>query len=299
MAFGVGSQAATAQSGTLPGELGGLSFTNGDRILVAQADSAQLMVRVQQLEEQIRSLNGQVEGLTFQLTQMQEILNRMEAGTTAPAAAPAVPAAGENAVPQTDIPAQGVQPLPGEAEFDPTFDDGSAAPAENVGNSGDPLVGTNTTGAVDLITGQPLNLAYDPAANQTGDADADAQFQAGYEALVSGDYDFAADQFSQFLELYPDNPQVIDAANWLGEALIASNDYAGAADVLVDAYQKAPDHERAPDILLKLGVSLAGVGERETACRTFAEVSTRYPDTIPAFQSRLGEEKAKAECPPA
>lgn len=299
MAFGVGTQAATAQSGALPGELAGLSFTNGDRILVAQADSAQLMVRVQQLEEQIRSLNGQVEGLTFQLTQMQEILNRMEAGATAPAAAPAVPAAGENAVPHTDIPAQGVQPLPGEAEFDPTFDDGSAAPADSVGNSGDPLVGTNTTGAVDLITGQPLNLAYDPAANQTGDADADAQFQAGYEALVSGDYDFAADQFSQFLELYPDNPQVIDAANWLGEALIASNDYAGAADVLVDAYQKAPDHERAPDILLKLGVSLAGVGERETACRTFAEVSTRYPDTIPAFQSRLGEEKAKAECPPA
>ncbi|QQR39688.1 tol-pal system protein YbgF [Devosia rhizoryzae] len=296
MAFGVGAQATMAQN--LPGELSGLSFTNGDRILVAQADSAQLMVRVQQLEEQIRSLNGQMEGLTFQLTQMQEILNRLQeaqngAAASQPAAAPQTPASPDDAAPATEIPAQGVQPLPGEVEFDPTFDDGTA------GESADPLVGTNAAGGVDLATGQPLDLAFDPAANPSGNADADAQFRAGYEALVAGDYDFAEEQFGQFMELYPDNPQLVDAANWRGEALIAQSSYAEAADVLVEAYQKAPDHPRAPDILMKLGVSLAGVGERETACRTFAEVSTRYPEIIPAFQARLAEEKAKAECPPA
>jgi tol-pal system protein YbgF len=321
MAFGIGAQAATAQT-VLPGELGGLSFTNGDRILVAQADSAQLMVRIQQLEEQIRSLNGQIEGLTFQLTQMQEILNRMQednefrfqaleggaggktdaatgaGGATQPDALPQNPGSTEESAPLTDIPEQGVQPLPGEVEFDPTFDDGSAQPADQLGQSADPLVGTGASGGVDLITGQPLNLDYTPA-TETGNADADAQFRAGYEALMGGDYAFAEEQFGQFLELYPDNAQVTDAANWLGEALIAQSSYAEAADVLVEAYQKAPDHPRAPDILLKLGVSLAGVGERETACRTFSEVGTRYPDTIPAFQARLSEEKAKAECPPA
>lgn len=320
MALGIGAQAATAQT-SLPGELAGLSFTNGDRIQVAQADSAQLMVRIQQLEEQIRSLNGQVEGLTFQLTQMQEILTRVQedsnsrlqaleggAGGKTDAATRTGGATPSNALPQnagtstdgaaplTDIPDQGVQPLPGEAEFDPTFDDGSA---QQVGPSGDPLVGTGAAGGVDLATGQPLDLAFDPAANPSGDADADAQFRAGYEALVGGDYAFAEEQFGQFMELYPDNPQVTDAANWLGEALIARSAFAEAADVLVEAYQKAPDHPRSPDILMKLGVSLAGVGERETACRTFSEVGTRYPDTIPAFQARLTEEKAKAECPPA
>lgn len=293
MAFGVGAQATLAQTSLPPGELGGLTFTNSDRILVAQADSAQLMVRVQQLEEQIRSLNGQMEGLTFQMTQMQEILNRLqESSAAAPAAVPATPATADDAAPATEIPTQGVQPLPGEAEFDPTFDDGSA-------ESGDPLVGTNAAGGVDLATGQPLDLAYDPAAIASGNADADAQFRAGYEALVAGDYAFADDQFGQFMELYPDSAQLVDAANWRGEALIAQSSYAEAADVLVEAYQKAPDHPRAPDILMKLGISLAGVGERETACRTFSEVGTRYPDIIPAFQARLAEEKAKAECPPA
>ena len=324
-ALGVGLCAPAAQAQTVlpPGELSGLSFNNdGGRILVAQADNAQLLVRVQQLEEQIRVLNGQVDGLTFQLTQLQEILNRLQedsefrfqalegggpgngdaatgaGGATQPEALPQNPATNEMDVPLTDIPEQGVQPLPGEIEFDPTFDDGSV-PMDDLGASGDPLVGTGQAGGLDLITGQPLDLNYDPAASQTGNPDADAQFRAGYEAMLSGDYEFAEQQFGQFIELSPDNPQVVDAGNWLGESMLARGAYAEAADALVDAYQKDPNHERAPDILLKLGVSLAGVGERETACRTFNEVSTRYPDTIPAFQARLAEEKAKAECPPA
>jgi hypothetical protein len=39
--------------------------------------TAQLTVRIQELEEQIRLLTGQVEGLQFQLTQMQTLLERM------------------------------------------------------------------------------------------------------------------------------------------------------------------------------------------------------------------------------
>lgn len=324
-ALGVGltAPAVQAQSAFPPGELSGLSFNNdGGRILVAQADSAQLMVRIQQLEEQIRVLNGQVEGLTFQLTQLQEILNRFQedadfrlqqlegggagktdaatqpGGVTRPEVLPQDPAQTESDVPMTDIPEQGVRPLPGEAEFDPTFTDRSAYP-DALGESADPLVGTGQGGGVDLVTGQPLNLSFNPNADASGNADADAQYRAGYEALLAGDYVFAEEQFAQFIELYPNHPQVMDASNWLGEAMLARGGNAEAADVLVDAYQRDPNHARAPDLLLKLGIALAGVGERETACRTFAEVSTRYPNTIPAFQTRLSEEKAKAECPPA
>lgn len=321
LGLGLCAPATQAQSITLPpAELGGLSFSNGDggRMLVAQADQAQLLVRIQQLEEQLRSLNGQVEGLTFQLTQLQEILNRMQedtefrlqaleggaggkteaatqpGGVTQPEALPQAPqTTGEPAVPATDVPAQGVQPLPGEAEIDPSFDDGTLGP------SSDPLVGTGSAGAVDLATGQPINLSFDPRAGATDDPDAEAQFTAGYDALVQRDYAFAEDQFSQFLALYPDNARATDAANFLGEALLARRAYDEAAEVLLDAYQKHPEHARAPDLLLKLGMALSGAGERETACRTFAEIGKRYPDTIPAFKSRLTEEQASAQCPPA
>lgn len=304
--LGITVPGMAATQTTLPAELGGLTFTNSTQpasIHVAQAqDSAQLLVRIQQLEEQLRSQNGQIEGLTFQMTQLQELVTRLQAqvegsGSAAPAGAstPTQPADG---VPQTQIPEQGVQPLPGEVEFDPTFDDGSA-PADETGASADPLVGTGATGGVDLATGQPLNLDYDPAATDTGNADADAQFNAGYEALASGDYAFAEDQFSQFIELYPDNPMVGDAANYLGDALLQRGAYNEAADVLLDAYQKDPQSERAPELLVKLGASISGAGEREVACRTFAQVSSNYPNLADDVAARLAAEKTKAECPSA
>ncbi|HTM78126.1 MAG TPA: tol-pal system protein YbgF [Devosia sp.] len=291
------------------------------RIHVAQSqEAAQLAVRIQQLEEQMRVLNGQIDGLTFQLTQMQTLVERLSQDndqrlTALEGGAPGKPQAATqtdgatpsealpqdpNTVPLTEIPEQGVKPLPGEAEFDPTFSDGSV-PHDDLGNSGDPLVGTgNGDQAIPLGTGQPLDLSFDPNAPDanTGNADADAQYNAGYDAMTRGDYEFAETQFSQFLDLYPDNAKATDAANWLGEALLQRQAYDQAAEVLLNAFQKAPDNPRAPDLLLKLGISLAGAGERDTACRTFSEVDKRYTNLTPAFLTRLTAEKTKAECPP-
>jgi tol-pal system protein YbgF len=160
-------------------------------------------------------------------------------------------------------------------------------------------VGTGASGGVDLATGQPLNLSYDPAAGDTGNPDADAQFAAGYQALASGDYAFAEDQFSQFLALYPDNPQAPDAANFLGDALMQRSAFNEAADVLLKAYQASPQSPRAPELLVKLGASMAGVGEREVACRTFAQVEATYSSLTPELAGRLAAEKTRAECPPA
>lgn len=330
VALGITVPSMAAQTTPLPpAELGGLTLTNAEpaRIRVAQAqDTAQLLVRIQQLEEQLRVQNGQIEGLTFQLTQLQEILNRMQednefrfqaleggagpkpdaagqaGGVTQPEALPQDPNAvptDASGVPLTVIPEQGVQPLPGEVEFDPTFDDGSGAAPAELGQSADPLVGTGAGGAVDLTTGQPMNLSFDPTAVNSGNPDADAQFAAGYEAMMAGDYAFAEDQFSQYLELYPDSAQATDAANFLGDVLIQRGAYDEAAEVLLDAFQTAPDSPRAPDLLLKLGMSLSGAGERETACRTFAEIDKRYTTLPPAFLTRLGEERTLAQCPPA
>lgn len=322
VALGFTVPGMAAQSSPFPpAELGGLTFTNNDqpqRIHVAQAqDTAQLMVRIQQLEEQLRLQNGQIEGLTFQLTQLQELLGRLQAqvesgqggarpnsdaaiqpgGATQPEALPQdpnAPAVDADGVPLTVIPEQGVQPLPGEAEFDPTFDDSGT-----VGPSGDPLVGTGAAGAVDLTTGEPMDLSFDPAAANSGNADADAQFAAGYEAFTAGDYAFAEDQFSQYLELYPDSAQATDAANLLGDALMQRAAYNEAADVLLEAYQKDPAGARAPELLVKLGASIAGAGEREVACRTFAQVEANYPSLTPELSARLATEKTRAECPPA
>jgi tol-pal system protein YbgF len=261
---------------------------------------AQLAVRIQQLEEQIRLLTGQVEGLQFQLTQMQTLIERMaednefrfqqlegggvppqQQGSATPEALPAQPA------PQQETAAL---PDPGPLDL------GGGAPLHDLGESADPLVGT--TGGVGELApldgSRPLDLSFDGGPISNGDAT--AQFQAGYEAIMRGDYAFAEDQFTQFIALYPDDPNAADATNYLGDALMQRGAFDDAALVLAEGYQKYETSPRAPDLMLKLGVALAGTGEVEMACRTFFTLEKRFPGQSPAFTQRLADEKARSQC---
>ncbi|WP_417310667.1 tol-pal system protein YbgF [Devosia sp.] len=274
------------------------------RIHVAQnRDTAELMVRIQDLEAQIRTLTGQVEGLQFQLTQMQTLVERMQADSEfrfqqleggAPgkpqAAAPTDGAMPSETLPQDSLPAM----------------DGDAAPMDfELGDSSDPLIGSGG-GSADLGTlssedeltldpSRPLDLSLGGGTVSNGDAV--AQYDAGFDAMTRGDYAFAEEQFTQFIALYPDDPQAPDATNWLGEALIQRGAYTDAAQVLADGYTRYRDSRRAPDIMLKLGVALAGAEQTDVACRTFSTLAERYPDLTPAFNQRLAEESQKAQCP--
>jgi tol-pal system protein YbgF len=293
----------------------------------------QLTVRVQELEDTVRTLNGQVEGLQFQLTQMQQLLQKMQddnefrfqqlegggakdgagkkssaatqSGGVTPTGALPQPASGDQTA---DAPAQATDAAP-PVDKPPTTaapDNTAASPAgddqpmdgDNLGQSGDPLVGTNGADgdSTELGDGRPLNLSLD-SSQELASGDAAAQYKAGYDAIVRGDYAFAEDQFRQFIALYPKDLQAPDATNWLGEALLQRQAYDEAADVLLTGFQTYQQSARAPDLLLKLGVALSGAGEQDTACRTFAEVTKRYPKQPAAFNSRLAEERQKAQCP--
>jgi tol-pal system protein YbgF len=143
---------------------------------------------------------------------------------------------------------------------------------------------------------EPLNLSFDPNQVPLNEGDANAQYQAGYEAVVRGEYAFAEDQFRQFVSLFPDHPQASDATYWLGDALIQRGAYDEAAAVLLTGFESYPTSTRAPDILLKLGMALHGTGEFDTACRTYSEVLRRYPDSTQSFKDRVTAEQARAGC---
>lgn len=270
-------------------------------IVVAQvADTANVNVRLDQLEQEARTLTGQVQGLQFQMTQLQTLLERMQSDTDArfTALEGGKPLGKTKAAPQ----AGGVTPA-GEA---PQPIDLGAPDAPSNSNGANPSTQGLTLGApekplgtlqLDSLpgTGQPLDLSHNAGPLVT-DADANAQYKAGYDAVVRGDYAFAEEQFRQFIALFPDHPQAPDATNWLGEALIQRGQYQEAADILLTGFQSYPKAKRAPDMLMKLGIALVGTGETDTACRTFAEVKRRYPDISPAFQTRLKSEAAKAKC---
>ncbi len=302
-------------------------------VLVAQnqQSAAQLLVRIQELEDQVRTLTGQVEGLQFQLTQMQTMIQKqnednefrfqqLEGGTPGKKTEAATPADGatpSDTLPpasntDANAPASADQPA---ASDQPQSPDGATVPANGqltplaqdddggLGQSSDPLLkggvdqlGTLPEGdAASVGTNQPLNL--DSSGGVLNKGDAKAQYDAGYDAITRGDYVFAEDQFTQFIQLFPDDALAPDATNWLGEALLQRGDYTDAAQVLAEGYTKYKDSKRAPDMMLKLGVALAGADQGEVACRTFYTLKQRYPNLSAAFKQRLADEQQKAKCP--
>lgn len=297
------------------------------RILVAQnnQNSAELLVRLQELEQLVRTLTGRIEGLEFQLTQMQTQLAKqaednefrfqeLEGGAMGKpqAAAPTDGVMPSDTLPQdpaSRLPATAdVAPLsPGDAGDLGDLDDFDDTPMHGdfaLGDSADPLLsgGIDQLGTMsgdDLLSldpGRPLDLSLG-GGGEISSGDARAQYEAGYDAMTRGDYAFAEDQFSQFVGLYPDDPLAPDAINYLGEALIQRGAYTDAAQVLADGYTTHRDSNRAPDIMLKLGVALVGAEQVDVGCRTFDTLIQRYPNLSPAFRQRLDQEQQKAQCP--
>jgi tol-pal system protein YbgF len=300
--------------------------SNDGRIEVAQnnQNTAQLMVRIQDLEQQVRDLTGRVEGLEFQVQQLLKVnedneFRFQQLEGTAPVGKPqaAVPTDGatpSDALPQEQTPAvANTDQLPATPSDQlPATPDQTAVvpdlPATDqpmdgtVGESSDPLLngGSDQLGtldeSIDALANKPLDLNFD-GNTAISNGDAKAQFEAGRDAMSRGDYAFASDQLTQFLQYYHDDPAAPDAVNYLGEALIQQKDYQQASQVLAQGYIDYAKSNRAPDIMLRLGVALNGMGQGELACENFAKLTERYPDTAPAFKQRVAAEAQKAQCP--
>ena len=99
-----------------------------------------------------------------------------------------------------------------------------------------------------------------------------------------------------WLAAYPSDPQAVDAQFWLGESPLQQGEYRDAANAFLNVYKTAPDSIKGPDSLMKLGVSLSALGEKDAACGTFAELGRRYPQGSESLMSRVRDEQAKAGC---
>ncbi|MEL6577636.1 MAG: tol-pal system protein YbgF [Pseudomonadota bacterium] len=80
-----------------------------------------------------------------------------------------------------------------------------------------------------------------------------------------------------FLDDYPDSPLVAEAHYWRGEAAFTQGSFQTAARAYLAGYRADQGGPQAAGNLVKLGVSLSRLGQRDEACLTFAEVPRRFP----------------------
>ena len=120
--------------------------------------------------------------------------------------------------------------------------------------------------------GAPQNLT--PA---VPGSEAETLYREGHGALIQKDYASAEGAFRQLIDAYPNDRLAGKAQYWVGETLFARSQYKDAADAFLKAYKNDELGEKASDALLKLGMSLAELGQKEAACSTFQELKAKYP----------------------
>ena len=122
------------------------------------------------------------------------------------------------------------------------------------------------------------------------------EFDLAYGYLQHKDYGPAADEFASFLRLYPSDRLAPEAQFWMGEALFQSQRYRDAAEAFLAVSTKYDTTAKAPDALLRLGMSLAALGEKEAACASLGEVLRKYPRASVSVKQGVDREQKRAHC---
>jgi tol-pal system protein YbgF len=122
------------------------------------------------------------------------------------------------------------------------------------------------------------------------------EFDLAYGYVLHKDYALADQGFRSFLKKYPGDPRAADANYWLGESLFQRQKYRDAAELFLLVTRDHGTAAKAPDALLRLGQSLAQLGEKDAACGTLAEVGRKYPRAALSVKQAVEREQKRVHC---
>jgi tol-pal system protein YbgF len=122
------------------------------------------------------------------------------------------------------------------------------------------------------------------------------EYDLAYGYVLHKDFGLAADTFRDFLHKYPNDRLTLEAQYWLGESLFQDQHYRDAAEAFLAVSTKYETTARAPDALLRLGQSLAALGEKEAACASLGEVLRKYPKASASVKQNVDREQKRVRC---
>ena len=128
------------------------------------------------------------------------------------------------------------------------------------------------------------------------DASPEKQYEFAISFLKVGDYETAEYALREFVDLHTKHELAGNAQYWYGETFRVSQLYQDAATAYLDGYQKYPKSSKAPVNLLKLGVMLVQIGEKEQGCSMIKGVKVQYPKANQSVIQKAEYEKKKFNC---
>jgi tol-pal system protein YbgF len=234
-----------------------------------ESPSAELSIRLQILEDELRQLRGELEVQRFRTRELQRQVDELRAAQGLEPASPGAPAA------------------PGSAGDPARGGDGSATP-DGGGTLGGGAAGAETVLDTPTLEGEPTRRQQTPASGS---------YDRGLALLQAGRYADARAELDGFVAANPDDPRAPEAAFWAAETLFVEGEYAAAAAAFAENYRGfGPQAPRAPDSLLKVALALTEMGDTNRACRTLQALELRHDDLSRSLEAAANRARERAGC---
>ena len=122
------------------------------------------------------------------------------------------------------------------------------------------------------------------------------QYTYAFNLLQQTNYDQAEVALKSFIETNSSDPLAGNARYWLGETYYVRGQFQEAAQTFYEGYQKNPTGPKAADSLLKLGMSLAGLGKKDDACAAFGKVLSDFAKASASVRNAVAREIKRNGC---
>ena len=237
------------------------------------------LLKLNEIEDQFRELTNKFEEVNFKLDKLSTRVTKIQSDTQLRFSDL------ENG---TNISQPEKQTaLPGSAKPQ----DFGAAPAYQTTN----LPKEQSIGSVD--SAQTV-IAEEPEARDSllPDKPAEDQYEFAVSFMKVGDYETAEFALKEFIEKNKDHDLAGSAQYWYGETFRIRQLYSDAATAYLDGYQNYPKSKKAPDNLLKLGITMVQLGEKDQGCKMISGIKKEYPKANKSVLQKAQYEQKKFKC---
>ena len=145
-------------------------------------------------------------------------------------------------------------------------------------------------------TGTIITETFESEEKLLPDESPEKQYEFAISFLKVGDYNTAERAFREFIDTNTEHKLAGNAQYWYAETFRIRQLFTDAASAYLEGYQKYPKSDKAPINLLKLGVSLVQIGEKDQGCLMITGVEKQYPKANQSVLQKAKYEEKKFDC---
>ena len=240
------------------------------------------LLKLSELEEQFKILTNKFEEINFKLDKLSNRITKVQ--TDNQMRFQDLEKTSPNTGNETVLNEQ--KELPGSGE---------AQDLGGISYSNDAVSQTQETQSIETV-GTVITEDTSRTENILPDTTPEEQYKFAISFIKVGDYETAEFALREFVDTNSEHKLAGNAQYWYGETFRVRQLYQDAASAYLDGYQKYPKSTKAPVNLLKLGVMLVQIGEKDQGCSMIVGIKDQYPEANQSVIQKAEYEKKKFNC---